>query len=136
MKYYSQYHSCELFELQVSLGFEQAPLGEACRQSSLGQDRAGLVDKVRLIQLRCLADLLTFLDFLPGSQAVSSRASAGMIASVSKPFGLLPKDLALIGMVALQSWAIQCKKVQSKLGKAVAYTVMQGKYNYMRYSLI
>ena len=89
-----------------------------------------LVDKVRLIQLRCLADLLTFLDFLPGSQAVSSRASAGMIASVSKPFGLLPKDLALIGMVALQSWAIQCKKVQSKLGKAVAYTVMQGKYNY------
>ena len=24
MKYYSQYHSCELFELQVSLGFEQA----------------------------------------------------------------------------------------------------------------
>ena len=112
------------------------PLGEACRQSSLGQDRAELVDKVRLIQLRCLADLLTFLDFLPGSQAVSSRASAVMIASVSKPFGLLPKDLALIGMVALQSWAIQCKKVQSKLGKAVAYAVMQGKYNYMRYSLI
>ena len=53
-----------------------------------------------------------------------------MIASVSKPFGLLPKDLALIGMVALQSWAIQCKKVQSKLGKAVVYTVMQSKYNY------
>ena len=24
IKYYSQYHSCELFELQVSLGFEQA----------------------------------------------------------------------------------------------------------------
>ena len=25
MKYYSQYHSCELFELQESLEFEQAP---------------------------------------------------------------------------------------------------------------
>ena len=44
-----------------------------------------LVDKVRLIQLRCLqADLLTFQISLAGSQTVSSRASAGMIASVSR----------------------------------------------------
>lgn len=31
MKYYSQYHNHELFEVQESLGFEQGqPLGEAC----------------------------------------------------------------------------------------------------------
>mgnify|MGYP003415786169 CR=1 FL=1 len=44
MKYYSQYHSHELFELQESLSglSKSQPLGEACRQSSLGQDRAGM----------------------------------------------------------------------------------------------
>ena len=42
MKYYSQYHSHELFELQESLSglSKPQPLGEACRQSSLGQDSA------------------------------------------------------------------------------------------------
>ena len=42
MKYYSQYHIHDLFELQesLSLGIEQVQaLGQACRPPSLGQDR-------------------------------------------------------------------------------------------------
>ena len=54
MKYYSQYHSHELFELQESLGFEQVqPLSEACRQSSLGQDRAGIQQATEEPTQRC-----------------------------------------------------------------------------------
>ena len=55
MKYYSQYHSHELFELQESLSglSKPQPLGEACRQSSLGQDRAGIQQATEEPTQRC-----------------------------------------------------------------------------------
>ena len=64
------------------------------------------------------------------------KDTARYVLSYSKPFGLLPKDLALIGMVALQSRSIQMPKSASKSGKVVTNAVMQGKYNYMQYSLM